>query len=74
MWYNADEFGDTSVNGVPNGKSNCRRGDIEMDEEVMEELMKRGIQTLEELERALEETKLDIRLLGKEEKNDGIRD
>ena len=45
-----------------------------MDEEVMEELMKRGIQTLEELERALEETKLDIRLLGKEEKNDGIRD
>ena len=45
-----------------------------VDEEVMEELKRRGIRTLDELNKALEETKLDIRLLGKEESNDGLRD
>lgn len=48
------------------------RGDIDLDEEVMEELLKRGIRTLEELKKALEEKKLDIRVMG--EKDDDIRD
>lgn len=47
-------------------------GDIEMDEEVMEELRKRGISTLEELKKALEEKKIDIRIMG--ERDDDLRD
>ena len=45
-----------------------------MDEDVREELEKRGIRTLDELNKALKDKKLDIRLMGKEEKDDGIRD
>ena len=53
-------------------RTDAESGDIEMDEEVMEELRKRGISTLEELKKALEEKKIDIRVMG--EKDDDIRD
>lgn len=72
MWYNADKFGDTSVNEVTSVKKTCRKGDIEMDEEVLEELKRRGIQTLDELNEALKEKKIDIRIMG--ERDDDLRD
>ena len=45
-----------------------------MDDEVMEELARKGIRTLDELNEALKRVTVDIRLMGRRTADDDIRD